>query len=71
MAQVIADDGEIRFIRLEVLQFAELLIGAAVSEVASQCIHSVCGIDDDPAVAQAFDHLRYEAVVDIIGVDTE
>jgi hypothetical protein len=40
-------------------------------ERAAQCIDRVSRVDDDATIAQAFDHLRDEAVIDIVGIDTE
>ena len=68
MAQVIADDGEIRLVRLQVFELAELLVSAAMRQITTQRVHSVGRIDNDTAILQAPDDLCDQPVIYIVGI---
>ncbi len=71
MAQVVAYDREICLIGLQVFEFAEFLVGAAVGEVAAQGIYGISGVDDDATAAQAPDYLCDQPVIYIVGIDMD
>ena len=52
--KITADKGKIGFCRIDALDPADPFHGLGLKDVAAQSIYSVCGINDNPSLAQQF-----------------
>ena len=52
--KITTDKGKIRFCRIDALDPTDPFHGLGLKDVAAQSIHCICGINDNPSLAQQF-----------------
>ena len=68
VAQVVADKRHLSLMRIYVFDTADLLHRLRVGNIAAQAVDSICGVNNNAPVLQAFHHLFYQPGLGIIRV---
>ena len=68
-AEVVADDGQVAFGRVQLLELANAFDGALLERVTADGVHRVRGVDDDAPVVEDVHDAPHVARVVVLGVE--